>query len=204
MTALVQDRHVADRLRAERKANGTDRWDEVWDGVYILMPLPNSEHQGIVTRLAGILDLQAGLPVGGRVFAGINVSDREEDWTRNYRCPDVAVFLPDTRAVDHGTFWLGGPDVAVKVVSTNDRSHEKLDFYAGVGTRELLLIDRDPWGLELYREGRERMELAGRSTLADPAEVRSEVLPLSFRVVAADPRPRIEVARHDGGGRWSV
>jgi Uma2 family endonuclease len=193
MTILVQDRRDAERIRAERKAAGTDRWDEVWDGVYILMPLPNDEHQEILTQFSAILAVLADLPADSEVRAGVNVSDRE-NWTKNYRCPDVVVFLPDTSAVNHDTFWLGGPDFAVEVVSPDDRSREKLDFYARVGVRELLLIDREPWSLELYRLHNARLEPAGRSTIEAPEAIRSEVVPLSFRLIPGEDRLRIELA----------
>jgi Uma2 family endonuclease len=204
MTILVQDMRDAERIRAERQAVGADRWDEVWDGVYILMPLPNDEHQEIVTMFSAILGLLAGLPAGSKVRAGVNVSDTPEDWTHNYRCPDVAVFLPDTSAVNRDTFWDGGPDFAVEVVSPDDRSREKLDFYARVGTRELLLIDRDPWSLELYRLRDGRLQPVGRSTVEAAEAIRSEVVPLAFRLVAGDQRPRIELVHHDGERRWSI
>ena len=32
----------------------------------------------------------------GEAFPGVNVSDRSDDWTQNYREPDVAVFLEGT------------------------------------------------------------------------------------------------------------
>ena len=93
----------------------------------------------------------------GKVMAGVNVSDREHGWKKNYRCPDVVVFLNHTKAVDCDTFWFGGPDFAVEIASPGDRSREKLEFYAKVGTRELLLVDRKPWSLELYRLDGEKL-----------------------------------------------
>ena len=78
-------------------------------------------------------------------FPGCNVSDQPERWKRNYRCPDVAVFLPGNPAEDRGTHWYGGPDFAAEVHSRFDRSRKKFGFYAKVGVRELLLVDRHPW-----------------------------------------------------------
>ena len=63
-----------------------------------------------------------------------------------------------------GTFWYGGPDFAVEVISPFDRSRKKFEFYARVGVRELLLVNRKPWSLELYRLDRGRAE-AGRQDL---------------------------------------
>jgi Uma2 family endonuclease len=194
-----------EQIIAERQANGTDRWDEVWDGVYQLMPLPNIEHQGIVTRLPRALVVveDTGL---GQVFAGTNVSDQEVDWRQNYRCPDLAVYLNENPAEPRNAYWLGGPDLAVEVVSQGDRSREKLDFYAKVGTRELLLIDRDPWSLELHRLGPDGPALVGRSTPADSLVLASSVLPLGFALVPGreGARPLLRVAHAEGAQVWTI
>lgn len=204
MPTLVRDKSVEDDIRAERHARGADRWDEVWEGIYVMAPLPNDEHQFLQSRLNTILDVTVGLVGAGEVRAGVNVGDREVDWKQNYRCPDVAVFMRGTAARNMGTFWLGGPDFAVEIVSPDDASRDKLEFYAGVGVRELLVVDRDPWQLELYRlTGRELAEV-GRSAPPDSKAIRSEVVPLSFRLVAGGARPSIEVTHHDGVQRWTV
>jgi Uma2 family endonuclease len=204
MSFLRLDRDLGEQLRAERAANGSDRWDEVWDGVYVMPPLPNDEHQEIVTALAAILQFTVGWTGLGRVFAGINVSDRVENWKENYRCPDVAVFLKESRAVSHGMFWLGGPDFAVELISPGDQSREKIPFYESVGVRELLVIDRDPWKLELHSLRDGRLVLAATSTPDRPDIVTSAVVPLAFRLVEQSPRPRIEVVHTVTGQRWLV
>jgi Uma2 family endonuclease len=202
MATLVTDPRLEQRIIEERRANGGDRFDEVWDGVYVMSPLANNEHQGLASGLTFAFHGVIALPGLGEVFAGVNVSDQEEDWTRNYRCPDVAVYLNGTTARDRGTHWLGGPDFAVEVASKGDRSREKLDFYAKVNTRELLLIDRDPWALELYRLAGGVLSLVGMSRPGEAEPIRSEVLPLGSRLAAAEPRPRVEVLRRDGGEPW--
>ena len=45
-------------------------------------------------KLTRAIDQAMGGPEEVRFFAGTNVSDREDDWRKNFRCPDVAVFLP--------------------------------------------------------------------------------------------------------------
>jgi len=204
MTMLIQDRLAAGEILEQRRASGNDRWDEVWDDVYILMPNPNIEHQGIATRLTiifGGLIEWSGL---GNVFQGVNVSDRADDWSKNYRCPDVAVYLTGNPAIANGAYWLGGPDFAVEVISPDDRSREKFDFYARVGVRELLLIGRDPWGLELYQRHGTELALAARSNLEKPEALNSEVLALRFALVPGEPRPSIVVTTADAAQRWTV
>ena len=204
MVSLILDPDLEAELIAERQRCGGDRFDEVWDEVYIIAPVADNEHQQLITGLATICYLVVDAPNLGAVFPGVNVSDREDDWTRNYRCPDVAVYLLDNPAEDRGTHWLGGPDFAVEIVSPGDRSREKLPFYAKVGTRELLVIDRSPWSLELFRLRGETLESVGTSTADDSNPLASAVLPLSFRLMPGEPRPRIEVARVEEGAPWLI
>lgn len=201
MSTLVQDRDFAQSLIEERRRNGLDRHDEVWEGTYIIMPLPDIEHQHLVTRIASHLRVSVEDELGGRVFAGLNVSDRGEDWTHNYRCPDVAVYLADNPAAEFPTHLCGGPDFAIEIISPDDRSRDKLGFYSAVQTRELLILDRHPWALELYRRQRAKMKLIGRITRSAARPLASDVLPLSWRLIAGDSRPNIEI-KHADGRRW--
>jgi len=61
MVILVVDPYVEDRLITERKASGADRYDEVWEGVYMMTPIPNTEHR----ILAG-----AAVPLTFQLVAG--------------------------------------------------------------------------------------------------------------------------------------
>ncbi len=204
MAMIVLDPYEEAKLLESRAGSDAEKYDEVWDGIYIVSPLPNDEHQGIVSRLNTIFDLTIEFVGLGLVRPGVNLSDQEDDWEKNYRCPDVAVFLNGTTARNRNSYWLGGPDFLVEVVSKSDKSRDKLDFYAEVGSREVLLIDRFPWSLEHYRRIEGKMALVGKSTPDDPKTLASEVLPLSFRLVPGDPRPRIEVVHADGLQRWSA
>jgi len=204
MPVMIRNHEVEARVLAERRASGLDRWDEVWEGVYVMPPFPNDEHQAIQAEFVAILQTVVGWAGLGQVRAGVNVSDRTDDWTQNYRCPDVAVFFNGCHAENHGTFWLGGPDFAVEIVSPEDSSRQKLDFYASVGVRELLIVDRAPWRLELYRLEAGRMVEAGHSVVGVAEALVSQVVPLTFRLVAGGARPGIEVVERDGGRRWAV
>jgi Uma2 family endonuclease len=183
------------RLIRGRRDSGGDRWDEVWDGVYVMPPLADNEHQRLGLDLAISHRNALGPDDRIQIFAGCNVSDQPKRWRRNYRSPDVAVFLPGNPAEDRGSHWFGGPDFAVEVMSRFDRSREKFGFYAKVGVRELLLVDRRPWQLELYRRENLRWDLVGRLSLDDPQVLSSQVLPLTYRLITGATRPKIEVAR---------
>jgi Uma2 family endonuclease len=183
------------RLIRERRDSGGDRWDEVWDGVYVMPPLADNEHQRMGLDLA--IDIRNALGPDERIpiFAGCNVSDQPKRWRRNYPCPDVAVFLPGNPAEDRGSHWFGGPDFAIEILSPFDRSREKFGFYAKVGVRELLLVDRRPWQLEIHRLEGDRFVRTGRSNLDDSTALPGQILPLTYRLVHGLTRPKIEVSR---------
>jgi Uma2 family endonuclease len=190
------------KILRERRRCGGDRYDEVWDGVYVMSSLADNEHQKLGRKLTDVIERALGEPPDIELFHGTNVSDRPKDWRKNFRCPDVAVFLPGNPAEDRGSHWFGGPDFAVEVMSPNDRSREKFDFYAKVRVRELMLVDRHPWCLELYRREGDCWSLVGKSEPKNPIPLASTVLPVTFRLVSGMPRPRVEVTRTSDGQHW--
>jgi len=204
VVALITDPNLEDRLIAQRRADGTDKFDEVWEGVYVMAPMADNEHQALVDDLCTILTLAVKWQGLGRVNPGVNVSDRKTQWQENYRCPDVAVFLNETRAEDCGTHWFGGPDLAIEIVSPFDRSTEKLPFYATVGVRELIFIQRDPWSIVLHRLTNDGLIEVGRSTIADSRVLASEVVPLNWQLQLIDGQSAIQVSHHDGEQKWTI
>ncbi len=182
----------------------TERLTEVWEGITVMSPAADNEHQHLVNSLGGVFWLvieSAGL---GRASQGVNLSDRTPDWVENYRNPDVTVYLNGNPAADHGTHYVGGPDFAVEIVSPGERPAAKFAFYSAVATRELLIVHRDPWRLELYALEGGALTLAGSSTLSSPAVCTSVALGLTFRLVEGTPRPRIAVGQSSTGRSWSV
>ncbi len=203
MSVLIHDEAYASELISQRQAAGIDRYDEVWEGVYVMSPMANNEHQSLATELSGALVTVIDWKGLGRALAGAIVSDRKEDWTTNYRIPDVLVFLNETFDQDRGTHWFGGPDFAVEMGIPGDRTLEKLGFYASVGTRELLVIDRDPWQMTLYRLSNTKKLLpVAVSSVSQRATIQSEVLPIclllqldlpSIRLTHNDHRPSRDI-----------
>ncbi len=204
MTALITDLELKEDLIAKRRAAGGDKYDEVWEGVYVMAPMANDEHQYLVKELTIILGIAIDWAGLGETRPGVNVSDRPDDWTSNYRVPDVAVFLNDTQAENRDTFWYGGPDFGIEIVTPNDQSLDKLPFYASVGTRELMLVDRDPWQLSLYRLVENEMVGVATSNPADSNQLASEVLPLTFRLTSHGDQLTIGITHHDGQQSWSI
>ena len=204
MATIIHDRVLEERLQAERAVSGADRYDEVWEGDYMMAPMPNNEHLFLIARLTRILDELVTDAELGIVLPGANVSDRIENWQHNYRVPDIAVFLSRSAAENHGTFWYGGPDLAIEIVSPDDQTRVKLEFYAQVGTRELLVVDRAPWQLELYQLQNAKLELVKTIRPDDGSSVDLGSYPLTLSLRASsEERPRINAVQ-PGGRTWRV
>ncbi len=204
MATMLLDPILEDRLLAERRAAGADRYDEVWEGIYMMTPIPNDEHQQFVSRLVYILEDTVGIPGFGDVRPGVNLTDRQDDWTQNYRVPDVAVFMREGTAENRDTHWFGAADFLVEITSPGDRSREKIAFYESIGVVELLLIDRQPWTLELYRHEEGRLTKVGQSTVDVGDVLTSAVVPLTLQLVAGEPRPQIRVTHPQSERCWMV
>lgn len=204
MVAVVNDPQLEQQLIEERRRTGADKYDEVWEGVYMVAPLASNAHQRVVGKLYAVLETVIGQAGQGEVFPGVNVSDRVQDWATNFRCPDVAVFLKGTGAQNHDAFWFGGPDLVVEVVSPHDRSREKLTFYATVRTRELLLVEHGPYQLQLYRLVGDELVEVGRSSVDSPNILSSHAVPLTLQVDSSSQPPSIILARTDETEHWTI
>jgi hypothetical protein len=201
---LVTNPALARKLKAKRESSPGASRDEVWDGVYVMSPAADLEHQFFGQELWVVFREILSYLGGGIAYNVLNVSDRVQGWTENYREPDVGVYLAANPAIRCRTHMCGGPDFAVEILSDNDLARKKLDFYAKVNTQELLLLDRDPWSLELYRLADGKLELVGISTPGTSEILTSAVLPLSLRLVPGENRPTIELCRLDGGQTWQI
>ncbi|HEV3440012.1 MAG TPA: Uma2 family endonuclease [Gemmata sp.] len=204
MPVLILDPYLEQRIRTERDDAKVNRYDEVWEGVLVVAPLPNNDHQVIVSKLNSAFSNVIDWDQGSQVVPGTNVSDRDAEWLSNYREPDIAVYLATNPAKNSGTHWVGGPDLAVEIVSPGEDPHDKLDFYAKVNTREVLIVDRSPWMLELYQLQGGKLILAGKSEVANAAVLASGVLPIAFQLQAGTPRPTILLTHSGTKQTWMV
>ena len=167
---------VTDQQLAQRRLTGIDRFDEMWEGVIHLAPAPIYEHQRIVSaidRFVGPLCERRGR---GVLAVQINVFDDTSPHL-DYRIPDFAFVA---KAREHiiardGTRG-GGPDAVIEIRSPEDETYEKFRFFAKLGVREVIVIDRDTKRPDVYR-------LAGSQYIAvqiDAQRTMSEVLGLRF------------------------
>jgi hypothetical protein len=92
----------------------------------------------------------------------------------------------------------------MEIVSPGDRSRDKIPFYESVQTRELYILDRDPWALEQFAIENGRLVSVGQSTCDSPAVLASRVLPIRLRLSDGKPRPRVEIVCGDDGRQWSA
>jgi hypothetical protein len=68
----------------------------------------------------------------------------------------------------------------------------------------LLIVNRQAWTIELYRNGGNGLEKAGESETERGETLSSRVLPLAFRLLPGQPRPRIEVTHVETRRQWLV
>jgi Uma2 family endonuclease len=202
MAIMVLDSDIETQILAARLGSDGDQYDEVWEGVYIVTPLPNNDHQVLVGEFTSILGETVKRLRMGQVLPGVNLSDRNQGWKDNYREPDVAVFLCGGRAIDRGTHWQGAADFLVEIISPGERTRDKIPFYSSIGVVELLIVDRDPWSLELYRHETDQLSKVGQSTPAAPDVLESRTVGLRFQLLPGEPRPQIRATHPASGREW--
>jgi hypothetical protein len=200
---MVLDPYVEEQILAERAGCDGRQYDEVWDGVYVVMPLSDDEHQELVGGFNLVLGKVVGCPGLGEVFPGVNLSDRAEGWEKNYCEPDVAAFLNNGRAIDRDTHWQGAADFLVEIINPGERIRWKIPFYSSIGVVELLVVDRDPWSLELYRHENGQLSKVGQSTLAAPDVLESRTVGLTLQLLSDETRPQIQATHPASGRKWT-
>src|ERR1051326_2186245 len=84
MATMILDPELERDLRDQRAAWGGDRFDEVWEGIYIMSPLADNEHQEIALQLGAAIRAAVGWDNPIKILPGANVSDREDGWEFNY------------------------------------------------------------------------------------------------------------------------
>lgn len=133
MRTVVLDPPTAglDELLERRRRSGLDRLDEIWEGVYHMVPAPSGPHSTVewqLARLLGPLAERAGLHACGQH----NLGESEHD----FRVPDGGLH----RAPPLVT-WYPTAALVLEIVSPGDESWEKLPFYAAHNVDEVLIVD---------------------------------------------------------------
>ncbi len=154
MAMYIENPELEEDLKSRRQAWGADGHDEVWEGVYFMSPLADNDHQDWVYEFSTVLGEAVKKRGLGKVYPGVNLAGSAENWEYDYRVPDVAVFLNDTAAENHDTFWTGAADFLVEITSPRDRAYDKLPFYSRLGVREVLILNRQKMGARTLRAPR--------------------------------------------------
>ena len=133
MPTLVRDPQPAEfeALLERRRRLGQDLFDEVWEGVLHMNPAPSGRHARIEAQLLAILQAPAAA-AGLTVVGQLNLGEDEHD----YRVPDGGLHRDFADRVFYPTAAL-----VIEIVSPGDESWGKLEFYAGRGIEELLIVD---------------------------------------------------------------
>lgn len=132
MPTLVHDPQPAEfeAILERRRRLGQDLFDEVWEGVLHMNPAPSGRHGDLESQLhqlLGPLARQAGLRMRGQFNLG-------EDG--DYRVPDGGLQRDTTDRVYYPTAAL-----VIEIISPDDETWNKLQFYAAHGVEELLIVD---------------------------------------------------------------
>ena len=128
-------------LIERRHQLGIDLFDEVWEGAYHMAPAPNAAHAYLDDVLAVLLHpyaVAAGL-VGTGPF---NLGGPDD-----YRVPDRGYHDGRPR----GT-WVPTAAIVVEIVSPDDETYEKFDFYARHGVIEILVADPSARTLTIWHQ----------------------------------------------------
>lgn len=175
----------------ERRRLGIDRRDELWEGVYHMVPPPTGAHQGIVDGLFVLLSNDAAKHGLGRLVSNLGVREAGSG-DRNYRIPEW-IFLRSGReglVRPESSYVDGGPDAVLEVRSPGDETDEKLPFYEKAGVGEVLTVDRDTRAVQVLRLA------AGRFVAVSPNAdgwIHSEGLRAFFKTAQRAGSPMLQV-----------
>lgn len=120
MTALIE----------RRRALGLDGYDEVWNGVYVMAPLAHSRHGLVKSQLVYALEPRAR---AAALLAGDSFNLGEPS---DFRVPDAGWHrtAPDE-------LYVPTCALVLEVLSPDDETFAKFDFYAAHGVDELIVAD---------------------------------------------------------------
>jgi Uma2 family endonuclease len=148
---------IVPQILDQRKKTGLDRWDEMWEGVLHMPPMPNRDHQDLEGSMESYLRFYWAPALQAKVYHQINVASIG-GWPNDYRIPDLVLLLPHSFAIDRNEYFEGAPDVVVEIRSPGDETYEKLPFYRDLGVPEVWVIQRDSREPEIHVLKRRRYQ----------------------------------------------
>ncbi len=164
-TALMSTIFLGERPPAiddwlvERQRLGQDRYDELWEGSYHVVPGPPMDHAGVDADLMSVLGARARagglLPTTAFTLGG----------PQDYRVPDGGLYRARSSAV-----YVETAAAVVEVLSPGDETCVKFAFYAAHGVEEIVVADPSTRTVRVWqlRDGDDpSYEETGRSGLLD-------------------------------------
>lgn len=150
-----------------RKRLGLDRKDEVWEGVYHVVPAPSGEHATVAARVLEVLG-QHARTAGLTPTTDFNLGESMDD----FRVPDCGLH----RTLPHGV-WHQTAALVVEILSPGDDTAEKLPFYAAHDVDEILIVDPDTRTVQWLALTSGTYKPVERSTLIDlgPAALAQQI-----------------------------
>lgn len=112
-----------------RRSAGLDRFDEVWEGRYVVAPDPHGNHGSTQLGVATLL-LSAARRLGLQARGTFNLGEPGD-----YRVPDAGLTAAQPAV------WYDTAALVVEILSPDDGTFDKLGFYRDHGVRELLVLD---------------------------------------------------------------
>ena len=152
-----------------RLPTGMGKRYELAQGELKTMSPAGSKHGGITVRIGGLLDQFVRSKKLGVVFGAETgfILHRNPD---TVRAPDAAFVTADripAEGVPTG-YWPGAPDLAVEVVSPDDRAEEikaKVSEYFEAGARLIWIVYPATREVVAFRTARESLVLSVQDTL---------------------------------------
>jgi len=183
---LVPDGHILEWLE-ERRSNGVDQRDEVWDGVLHVVPPASPRHQKFEFDLEAVLHPLV-VAHGLEIFHEAGVYERIGD-ARSFRTPDLIISDPQhvsERGIE------ARAEIVIEVLSPEDESRKKFEFYARCGISEFWIVHPITRAIEVYvlREGLYVEEPAGPE-----GAIKAPRLGLRLRLVEG---PKLRIVWGDG------
>jgi Uma2 family endonuclease len=156
-----------DELLQRRRETGADLHDEVWEGVYRIMPGPSKPHARIQGQLAELLGPPARAAGLDPTIGAFNVGEPDD-----YRVPDGGLHREA-----HDELYSATAALVIEIVSPDDDTHRKLDFYAAHRVDELLIVDPRERSVRLLALHADQYRDTGRSALLDldPVALRARI-----------------------------
>lgn len=146
---VVAHGDALDDWLAERRRLGQDSRDEVWDGVYHVVPPAHSSHGRLAYRL-GIAFAARAAARGLSPMGEFNLGTGDRD----YRVPDMGW---TSTPLEESTLYVPSVEVVVEFESPGDETWAKVPYYFERGVGEVWVVTPQTSSVQVL-SGPDRLE----------------------------------------------